>query len=179
MSNEETIPQLRERIDQQNKQIAGLRKQNGELRTVAASAAFESAGYRPEAGALYESVAGDEFVVPTTEAVEAFASQYNLGKVSTAAPSEGSGEPAPVEEEEQDEVPAEPDRSALAALSRSGSSAGGSAGGASTEQMTRAEWIKLSQSDRAAADQALRQGKVQLSGNDPVPRGTNPYDSSE
>lgn len=177
MSEQETIPQLRERIDQQNKQIAGLRKQNGELRTVAAAAAFESAGYAPESGALYEGVQGDEFVVPTTEAVEAFASQYNLGKRQTTETSEGSGEAVSVEEDERAASQEAPGSTNLDKLSRSGSSAGAGAGGADSEKMTRADWIKLSQQDKAAAENALRQGKVQLSGDQAVQPGTNPYDS--
>lgn len=177
MSAEETIPQLRERIDQQNKHIAGLRKQNGDLFSVAASAAFESAGYNPKHAQLFVSRAGDDVVIPTTEAVEAFAVEWDLGKVSPEATSEGTGGPASVEEEEQTAPQEAPGSTNLEQLSRSGSSAGAGAGGAGSEKMTRAEWIQLSQQDKAAAENALRQGKVQLSGDQAVMPGTNPYDS--
>lgn len=177
MSTEETIPQQRERIDRQNKEIAGLRKQNKELRTVAAKAAFEAAGYNPDVGALYEGAQGEEFVVPTTEAVAAFADQYGLGKLSPEATTEGTGESVSNEEEEQSASQEAPGSENLDKLSRSGSSAGAGAGGAGSEKMSRAEWIKLSQTDKAAAENALRQGKVQLSGDTPVLQGTNPYDS--
>lgn len=175
MSAEETIPQLRERIDRQNKEIAGLRKQNGELRTVAASAAFQSEGYAPETGALFVGAKGDDFVVPTAEVVNQFAEQYNLGKLSPAATTEESGEAETEEVEEQDQSQGDSKRS-LDPLSRSGSASSAGAGGAATEKMTRAEWIKLSQTDKAAAETALRQGRVQLSGDQAVVPGTNPYD---
>jgi hypothetical protein len=177
MSAEETIPQLRERIDQQNKQIAGLRKQNGELLTVAAKAAFESAGYNPLHGELFVSKQGDEPVVPTLDAVEAFAEQWQLGKQTPAETSKAADESEPSEGEEQTVDQAAPGSADLDRLSRSGSSSGAGAGGAGSEKMTREEWIQLSRTDKAAAENALRQGKVQLSGSQAVVPGTNPYDS--
>lgn len=176
MSLEETLPQLRERIDAQNKELAGLRQQNTKLLSEAASARFELEGYNPKHAELYVRTAEDG-AVPTVETIRTFAEEWDLGKRAPATTTDSVDEAAPVDEEEPNEDQGA-DLSHLDRLSRSGSASGDGSGGTGTEKMTRADWIKLSQKDRAAADSALRQGKVQLSGDEgPVPRGSNPYDS--
>lgn len=173
MSAEETIPQMRDRIDAQNKQLAGLRKQNQELRTAAAEAVFEQQGYNPRHAELFVNQTAEQGTVPTPETVAAFAGEWDLAKPQLE--SEQSSAPAETEEAEEQPVDQQTPGSALAPMSRSGSSEGAGAGGAGTEKMTRQEWIQLSKTDKGAADTALRQGKVQLSGDAPPVVG-NPYD---
>lgn len=173
MSTEETIPQMRDRIDAQNKQLSGLRKQNQELRTVAAESTFEAAGYNPKHAALFVTQTAEAGTIPTSEVVEAFAGEWDLAKVKVDKQEQSGESSEPVEAEEQD-APQRAPGSALDPMSRSGSSTGAGAGGAGSEAMTRQEWIQLSKTDKAAAENALRQGRVQLSGDTPVVG--NPYD---
>jgi len=146
MGNEDTIPQMRERIDQQNEQ---LRKLEADNRKLIARETFREAGLKPEHGDLF--AAQDAKSDITVDTVKAFATQFGLVE-----------EEAPVEDTP---APAETGASADEALTQmsSGGSGAGEGGAASTKQrMTRDEWTELSKTDPAAARQALLEGQVQL-----------------
>lgn len=149
---DETIPQMRERIDKQNTEISDLRSQ---LRTFEAREAFRDAGLKPEFGDLFAAQADDKTAI-NTETASAFAEQYGLG--ASIVQEEAEVEEAPQTEEES----GAPAGSELASMSSGGTSAGD--GGAATggPTMTRQEWIALQQTDPAAAQSALMRGQVQL-----------------
>lgn len=177
--SEETIPQMRERIEtltKENKQLAkNLDDVTKDLRVRNAKDAFSAAGLNPKHAELFaEKYEGD----PTAEAVAEFAEAWDLqpaAPVVTDTPDEeGGSEPEPA-----------PGSADLAQLSRSGSRSGdGGIDGAGDQAMTRDQWKDLYQRDPAAAQAAIRQGRVQVSRDNPAlakparaPRGTNPYDS--
>ena len=178
--SEETIPQMRDQIDTLNKANKDLTSDNvrltGENRGFAARDAFRNEGYAANHGDLY-AAANPEGEI-TADGVNEFAGQFNLPKVEIVASAEGQEGSADEGDQSSDEGAGSTD---LADMARGGSRPGDSAGGASTESMTRAEWQSLMQSDPAAAKDAVRQGKVQISSDNPwgdgqpVAPGSNPY----
>lgn len=150
MANEETIPQMRERIDQQNEQLKQLGAEN---RRLIARETFREAGLKPDHGDLF--AAQDAKSEITVDTVKAFASQFGLIEETPATDAEVETTPAAAEQgDPADEV--------LSQMSSGGSGAG-EGGAASTKQrMTRDEWTELSKTDPSAARQALLQGQVQL-----------------
>jgi hypothetical protein len=147
--NEESVPQMRERIEDQNKELNQLRADN---RKLSAREAFRDAGLNPAHGDLFaaQAVKGDI----TVETAKAFAEQFGL---STESPEKSTTD---------QETPAaktdEPDDSALSNMSGGGSGVGGIGAATATPKLTRDEWIELQKSDPAAARQALLEGRVQL-----------------
>lgn len=145
---DETIPQMRDRIDKQNDELNVLR---GELRQYQARDAFRAADLDPKFGDLFAAQADAKAEI-TPDAVKEFAVQYNLT-------------PVPVEQtevaEEQPAESSEPADTALASMS-SGGTAG--SGGAATagNRMTRDDWVQLQTTDPVAARQALLEGRVEL-----------------
>lgn len=169
--SEDTIPQMRERIDTQAAEIqtrdSTISELQSELRASQAREAFRDAGYNPKHGSLYAQQNPDGDI--TEESVAAFAGEWDLTPASPSAPTE----------EVVDNAEASDGSEALDSLDRSGSRAGSGGDGSSSEQvLTRQEWIELQLTDPVAAASAMNQGRVQL-GEDPTagaPRGTNPYD---
>ena len=179
--SEETIPQMREALDNANKSIKDLTADNEKLTTdnrgFAARDAFRNEGYAANHGDLYAASNPDGDI--TVEAVNEFAGQFNLAKVE-------AGETKVVEDGVTDEggdgtEGKAPGSKALADMQRGSSSSGDGAGGASPEKMTIAEWQALHQTDPAAAKEAQRQGRVAVSNDNPwmdgmpVQPGLNPY----
>lgn len=160
--SEETIPQMREQIAALEKQLKEanrtLASQATENRVLKARDVFGAQGFDPKAGELFAAQNPDGDITP--EAVNAFVEAYGVGKAG--APS-SQGDAADVDGGESDPAPA-PGASDLAKLNRGGSRAGdGGSGGPSTQPMTRQEWQSLYAKDPAAAQAAVRQGRVQVS----------------
>lgn len=179
--SEETIPQMREALDKANERIKDLENTNGDLSTenrrLLARDLAVGQGYDASRGDLFASANPDSEI--TAEALDSFVTQFNLG--STQAEGEegaGSGE----ESGEGDQTQGASDGSeALGQMSRGGSRPGDSAGGAQPEMMTRQDWQELHANDPIAAQEAVRQGRVEISKGNPfgdaksVARGSNPY----
>lgn len=146
---DETVPQMRDRIEKQNTEIRELRQSNRQLM---ARETFRDAGLKPEYGDLFAAQADDKTEI-NTDTAKAFAEQYGLSPAVV--------EEAAQEVEQQEETGASDD-AVLAGMSSGGTTAG--EGGAATTgpSMTRQDWIELQKSDPAAAQQALMQGRVQL-----------------
>ena len=177
--SEETIPQMRERIDQltkENKDLAkalpDLQKEN---RVLKARDIFGEKGFPKTSGELFAAQYPDGEI--TDDQVTAFVDRYGIGQTDA---------PDPVDDPPKDEGGSDPDPATgsadLANLSRGGSRAGdGGAGGSDTETLTRAEWQELYARDPAQAKAVARQGRVQItkdntfSGEKPGPG--NPYAS--
>jgi hypothetical protein len=160
--SEETIPQLRERIDELTKQNKALAQQVPELqkenRVLKARDIFGQKGFAPEGGELFAAAHPEGEI--TDELVSSFVERYKFGKAGS--PSEG-GTVVP-QDEGSDAPEASADTEGLDALARGGSRAGdGGSGGSQSEPMTRAEWQALYKRDPAAAKAANRQGRVQIS----------------
>ena len=174
--SDETIPQMRERIEELTKELSKkdgeIEKLGGELRVRDAREAFRLAGYNPKHGDLFarENPEGDI----DAEAVAQFADTWDLAPADTSNPEGG-------EEESADDV--DDGSGALADMNRSGSRSGAGGGGSSEQKTyTRSEWLELNQTDPAAAAAALNQGRVETSGNPNVRTGEgnvrpgdNPY----
>jgi hypothetical protein len=181
--SEETIPQMRDQIDtlsKANKDLAAEAvRLEGENRGFAARDAFRNEGYAANHGDLY-AAANPEGEI-TADGVNEFASQFNLPKLEVVATTEGDEGSTDEGDLSSTEGVGSTD---LADMARGGSRPGESAGGATSDGMTRAEWQVLMQTDPAAGKEAVRQGKVQLSSGNPwgdgqpVVPGTNPYSSS-
>jgi hypothetical protein len=178
--SEETIPQMRDQIDTLNKANKDLAAEAvrlaGENRGFAARDAFRDEGYAANHGDLYAAANPEGDI--TADGVNEFASQFNLPKVDVVASTEGDEGSEGEGDQSSTEGVGSTD---LADMARGGSRPGESAGGASSESMTSAEWQVLMQTDPAAGKEAVRQGKVQISKDNPwgdgqpVAPGTNPY----
>jgi hypothetical protein len=180
--SEETIPQMRERIERLEKaekeitsQRDSLRKENAQLK---ARDAFREEGYPASYGDLYAGQNGDAEL--TSESLDAFVTAFGL----TKATAQSTGEESTSKGESESE--AESGNADLALLARGGSRAGEGGVGSSTQApMTRAEYMELAQTDPNAAKVAVSQGRVQLSRDNPyVPSqgrvsGPNPYVPTE
>jgi len=181
--SEETIPQMREALDNANKSIKDLTAANERLtsdnRGFAARDAFRNEGYAANHGDLYAASNPEGDI--TVDAVNEFAGQFNLAKVETG--------PAPDADPDADGGAGDgtdadaPGSTALGELNRGGSSSSDGSGGAALEKMTIPEWQALMLSDPAAGKEAQRQGRVAVSETNPfgdgkpVPAGLNPYAS--
>jgi hypothetical protein len=178
--SEETIPQMREQIDSLTSDLEKARTTVGDLtkdnrRLLARDVAREQ-GYDAKTGELFAN--SNPSVDVTAEALDAFVQEYpGLGK---AASGDETGGEAPAEggDQTQGGDGTSPD---LSQMSRGGSRPGDSAGGATQEMMTRQDWQALHANDPIAAQEAVRQGRVEISSGNPwgdaksVAAGTNPY----
>jgi hypothetical protein len=175
---EETIPEMRERIEAQNKAIKDkdteIGKLNSQLRVRDAREAFRGAGYNPKHGDLFATTNPEGEI--TAEAVAAFAGEWDLQPAaSDSIADEGT----------DDTSDADDGTDTLGSLGRSGTRAGEGGGGSSLEKtLTRQDWMELQATDPVAASQALSQGRVLISegGNlrtgQSAVRGRNPYEPS-
>ena len=157
---EETIPQMRERIDALEKQVKSQNETNtklqGENRTLKARDAFREQGYDPVHGELFASSSESDI---TPEAVNEFAGRYGLNPTSPAASDEG---PAEAEQGAEDVA------DGMESFSRAGSGPGtGGAAGPQSDTLTREEYMSLAQSNPAAAKEAVAAGRVQLRADNP------------
>ncbi len=179
--SEETIPQMRETIDNLNKSNKDLTSANETLTTenrgFAARDAFRNEGYAANHGDLFAAKNPEGDI--TVDAVNEFAGQFNLTKVELETDESGSDEGS---DEGGDGTDGDaPGSKALAGMQRGGSSSGDGAGGASVEKMTQADWQALHATDPAAAKEAVRQGRVAISNDNPwldgkpAQAGMNPY----
>jgi hypothetical protein len=179
--SEETIPQMREQIDNLTKSNKDLISSNEKLvsenRGFAARDAFRDEGYAANHGDLYAAANPEGDI--TTDGVNEFAGQFNLQKIEPE--SKGSGSDDGSDEGGDDTDGDAPGSTALADMQRGSSSSGDGSGGAGPEKMTQAEWQALHQTDPAAAKEAVRQGRVVISKDNPwldgkpVQPGMNPY----
>lgn len=181
--SEETIPQMRETIDSLTTDLGKARdsekaalEQTAEL--TGQVIALEQ-GFSKAQGSLYAKVAEGEL---SAESFVAFAEEQGLPQ-SQATPG-AEGEEGSGSEEGDLATPAEGSAD-LANMARGGSRPGESAGGATSERMTRQEWQELYANDPDAAREAHAKGQVEISRDNPfgegraVARGTNPYAASE
>jgi len=158
---EETIPQMRERIETLEKQLKsatsdqeGLRSEN---RLLKARDVFREQGYDPVHGELFANSTDGDI---TAEAVDEFAGKYGL--VTTTPDDDGSA---------NNEASVEDDAGDMASMSRAGSGAGsGGAAGPTGNTMTRQEYMELAKSNPAAAKEAVAAGRVQLRADNPWAR---------
>lgn len=178
--SEETIPQMREQIESLTADLTKARESEKTAQTQVKELTGQvialGQGYTEAQGRLYAKVAEGDL---TAEGFDAFAQEQGLP--SSGASSEPEGGEGSSSEEDGSPTPA-PDGSAdLGQMSRGGSRPGDSAGGATQEKMTRQDWQSLYQTDKAAAREAFRQGRVEVDTNGPfgdprpVAPGTNPY----
>lgn len=179
MSEGENIPQMREQIESLTKDLTSSREKTAVVekdnrRLLARDLAREQ-GYEASRGELFAAANPDAEV--TAENLDAFVQLHNLGKASES----GDGGAGSSSEGGNDPTGASNVSSDLAQMSRGGSRPGDSAGGATQEKMTRQAWQALHQTDKTAAREALRQGRVEIDpGNPwgdprPVAPGVNPY----
>lgn len=152
--SEETVPQMRERIEALEKQA----KQADEARQAAESKArlfeardaFRTKGLKPEYAELFISQHSGEV---TDEAVDGFVDRYKFQPENPTPPADG-------ETKTEKSVPGS---TALSALSGAGSRPGDGGQQTPSEQaMTRQEWNELNKKDRVAARAVLARGGVQI-----------------
>jgi len=176
MSEEVSIRNQRDQINTLEKQVKALTGERDTLATenrqFAVRNAFVDEGYSAEHAELFASVNEGE---ATSEAIDTFVTKYGLSQQGTtdseeATETDGGG----------DQSDSGTGSSKLAGMSGGGSGAGsGGADGAGGESLTRQEWQALYATDPAAANDAVRQGRVQVSSVDtPVAPGVNPFDKS-
>lgn len=156
--SEETIPQMRERIEaleKQTKEATQAREAaEARARLFEARDAFREKGLNPKHADLFVSNHTGDI---TADAVGAFATEYGLAPVTQPTTETATGEGQDPSSD-----------AALAALSRAGSGAGeGGAAAAGDGPMPREEWEALNARDPNAARALLRQGKVQIRGDNP------------
>jgi hypothetical protein len=177
--SEETIPQMREQIDELTKQLKSERNTNTQLatenRVLAARDVFRERGYSPKAGELFAAANPEGDI--TVESVDTFAQEFGFGALDSGA--ENQEENADEGSEANEPAPGNPD---LSLMGRSGSGVGeGGAGGSSSEPMTRQEWQELYARDPQTARAAVASGRVQISDDNfyvGKPTVGNPYASS-
>ena len=173
--SEKTPAELRdafEALQKENKKLAAenetLHKTN---RSLQAANAFREAALAPDLADLFVAAVPDGDI--TVDAAKEFAQKYGIAPKAD----EGSAD----ENEETEEI-VEDQRSGLANIARAGSGAGTSGqatGGA--KLVTRDEFLRMQQTDPAAAQQALAEGRVQLRTDNPyvsgpaVLTGDNPF----
>lgn len=156
----DSVPQMRERIDQQNEQLKAreqeLQELKSQLRTANARELFREQGLSPKHAELFAATNPEGELTP--ESVQEFATSYGLAP-QAAEPSEAGDTPEPQTTEDD---PGE----GLSAFSGAGSR--GQAGDAATPRttkMTRDEWKALRDRDPAAAKVAIANGQVELNPN--------------
>jgi hypothetical protein len=178
--SEETIPQMREQIESLTADLAKARDSEKtaltQVRELSGQVIALGQGYTEAQGRLYAKVAEDEL---SAEGFDAFAQEQGLPR--SGASSEPAGDESASTEEVNPPTTAPEGSAELSQMARSGSLPGDSAGGAQTEKMTRQAWQDLFQTDKNAAREAVRQGRVEIDpGNPfgdprPVAPGVNPY----
>lgn len=177
--SEETIPQMRDQIDNLTKQLKDAQSTNSKLtkenRVLAARDIFREQGYSPKAGELFAAQNPEGDI--TVEAVDTFAQEFGFGVLGSGTEGqEGNAEEGGTESETA------PGSTELSLMGRGGSGVGeGGASGSSSEPMTRQEWQELHARDPQAARAAVASGRVQISkDNFYVGQKTvgNPYASS-
>jgi hypothetical protein len=169
--SEETIPQMRERIQELEKQVNGLKGANSELsttnQTLKAREVFRDQGYDPNQAALFVSQNPEGDVTP--ESVNEFASKFNLQplpKEAETPKAESSEEPSTTSVED---TSAASSQAGLAAMSGGGSGPGtGGQQTPGTSFLTREQYNQLAQENPAAARQAVSEGRVQLRRDNPL-----------
>lgn len=150
---EETIPQMRERIDALEKKLAteqkAREKAEADVRLFSAKEVFRSAKLPEVQAELFVKTHEGDI---TPESVKEFATKFGVAPtepVQKEATSEGTTTPAT--------------GTKLADMSRAGTGAGeGGAATAGDRPMSRQDWNALNQRDPAAALAVLRQGGVAL-----------------
>jgi len=157
---EETIPDMRNRIDGLEKQLVTEQKAReaaeGNLRLFEARDAFREAGYQPKHADLFIK----SFEGPITpEAVVNFVDEFGLAPQPKGAEGEGTK----VKNE------AVQSQGNLSSFSRAGSGAGeGGQQSPKGDTMTRQAWEELSRTDPNAARIAVQKGLVQLRTDNPL-----------
>lgn len=158
---------LRNAYEAATKQIQKLEKENQLLvttnRSLQAANAFRAANLSPDLADLFVAASPDAEI--TAESAKEFAAKYGISAASekTAEPNEdGTADTnVPVNN------PGSTD--GLDKIARAGSGAGeGGAASASTQTLTRQEFVRLQTSDPVSAQKALAEGRVRL-------REDNPY----
>jgi hypothetical protein len=177
--SEESIPQMREQIESLTADLSSARASEetalGKVKDLTGQVIALEQGYTKAQGGLYAKVAEGDL---SAEGFDVFAQEQGLPQRQAPASAEG-GKSASADEGDP-ATPAE-GSSNLANMGRGGSRPGESAGGATTERMTRQEWQELHANDPAAAREAVRQGRVEIAKDNPfgdaraVAQGTNPY----
>ncbi len=178
--SEETIPQMREQIDSLKSDLKSAKEgessASSEVRDLTGQVIALGQGFSKAQGGLYAKVTDGEL---SAESFDAFATEQGLPASKDLTGDEGDGDASA---DEGDPASSDDAGSAdLAGMSRGTSRPGDSAGGASKELMTRAEWQDLHRTDPVAAKEAVRQGKVEISRDNPwgdgqpVAPGKNPY----
>lgn len=164
--SEETVPQMRERIEALEKQV----KDEADARSAAESKArlyeardaFRGKGLKAEYAELFISQHSGDV---TEEAVNGFVDKFGFKPEST---------PPPAAEEGSETVKNVTGSTALSNMSGAGSRPGD--GGQQTpgeEAMTRQDWNELNKKDRVAARAVLARGGVQIRKDNIYARETN------
>lgn len=181
---EETIPQMRERIDKltdENKDLKSqLESKDSEIRVRDAREAFRKAGYNPKHGDLYAKDNPEGEITP--DDVASYAEEWDLHPVETESESTDSTQEDSSQGGDGSTSEADDGSDALSSLNRSGSRSGQGGGGSSDDKTyTRQEWAELNRTDPVKAAAALNQGRVETSGSpnarsgQDLGRGDNPY----
>lgn len=162
--SEQTIPEMRERIDaldKANKKLEGdLKVQVQTNRTLQAKEVFRDKGFDPKHGELFATTNPDGDI--TGEAVEAFVEQWSL---SAAKETPATEETAPVEGTEQG-APSTASTN-LAGMNGGGSGPGGGGQPAvEATTLTKDQWHELNRTDPVAAREAL--SRVELRKDNPL-----------
>lgn len=156
---EETIPQMRERIEALEKQVKSLSGDkdtlNAENRTLKAREFARDQGYDPVHGELFATSTDSEI---TAEGLNDFATKFGLNPTTT----EVTKETTSTEESVEESAPG------MESMSRAGSGPGTTpAAGVGSDILTRQEYMALAQSNPAAAKEAVAAGRVQLRADNP------------
>lgn len=156
---EETIPQMRERIEALEKQVKSLSGDkdtlNTENRTLKAREFARDQGYDPVHGELFASSTDGDI---TADGLSEFANKFGLNPTST----EVANETTSTEESAEDNA------DAMDSFSRAGSGPGTApAAGVGSDTLTRQEYMELAVSNPAAAKEAVAAGRVQLRSDNP------------
>lgn len=160
--SEEGIPQMRERINELEKQLKAAQdeaaKANSRARLFEAKDVFREQGYNPIHAELF--VQGQPEGDITPESVDAFAQKYGLAPTGEGEGSQSSGTEG---EDSEREDSAPPSDTGLSSFGRAGSGSGdGGSAPATTEKLTHEEWKELHQKDPARARKAVADGRVEF-----------------
>jgi hypothetical protein len=147
LSNEQSIPNLREALDKANADRNELQEQfnqvSGELKNLKAKEAFKASGFQDSHAELFLKANPDAEI--NNESISEFVNTYNLSPAK------------------QESVPSPQTNEGLANLGNVGNNANPAVvGTAENAKMTKAEYKKLQATDPTAAHQALVTGRVQM-----------------
>ncbi len=153
--SEETVPQMRERIEALEKQAkdatTAAQAAESRARLFEARDAFRTKGLKPEYAELFLGAHQGDI---TPDAVDGFVDKFGFQPESTPPPADDSAKGAETNP---------PASSTLSAFSRAGSSVGeGGQQTPGTTTMTREDWNELNKKDRGAARAVLARGGVQI-----------------